>query len=308
VKDTSGNASALTELVQRYRAEVTVLNGWDSMSLIGFLAGVRGTIWGGAVNVMPGSLRRALEARGSGPGPRGREGRVDRIWPVISFFETHPYTTSIKAGCDLIGESVGPARRPFLPLDAQALGQLRQLLVTAGVLPAFATPDRNRRRTSGRTMLVGASIGSSSGAARPRSEVEPMATPIFQVDAFTNVPYTGNPAGVCILAAAREPEWMLSVAREMNCSETAFAVQRRDGFDLRWFGVSARSNCAGTRPWQRPTFYWETGRLEPDAIARFQTRSGSLTATRKRNLIELDFPTDPVSPIDPPQGLAEALG
>jgi 4-hydroxy-tetrahydrodipicolinate synthase len=138
VKDTSGNASALTELVQRYRAEVTVLNGWDSMSLIGFLAGVRGTIWG-AVNVMPALCVELWKRAVLDQDLVGARAVWDRIWPVISFFETHPYTTSIKAGCDLIGESVGPARRPFLPLDAQALGQLRQLLVTAGVLPAFAT-------------------------------------------------------------------------------------------------------------------------------------------------------------------------
>ena len=108
------------------------------MSLIGFLAGVRGTIWG-AVNVMPALCVELWKRAVLDQDLVGARAVWDRIWPVISFFETHPYTTSIKAGCDLIGESVGPARRPFLPLDAQALGQLRQLLVTAGVLPAFAT-------------------------------------------------------------------------------------------------------------------------------------------------------------------------
>jgi dihydrodipicolinate synthase/N-acetylneuraminate lyase len=136
IKDTSGNASALTELMQRYRTQITVLNGWDSMSLIGFLAGVRATIWG-AVNVMPALCVELWRRAVLDQDLVGARAVWDRIWPVISFFETHPYTTSIKAGCDLIGESAGPARRPFLPLNADEIGELRALLDAAGVpMPA----------------------------------------------------------------------------------------------------------------------------------------------------------------------------
>src|SRR6266480_4345042 len=58
---------------------------------------------------------------------------------------------------------------------------------------------------------------------------------ITQVDAFTNRPFAGNPAAVCILPKAAEPAWMLNVAREMNLAETAFLVPQRDGYDLGWF-------------------------------------------------------------------------
>ncbi len=58
---------------------------------------------------------------------------------------------------------------------------------------------------------------------------------IFQVDAFTDKPFTGNPAAVCILSAPRDESWMQNVAREMNLSETAFLNQQENGFNLRWF-------------------------------------------------------------------------
>ncbi len=72
---------------------------------------------------------------------------------------------------------------------------------------------------------------------------------ITQVDAFTDRPFAGNPAAVCLLAAPASEQWMRDVAREMNLSETAFLVRRRDdddGFDLRWFSRRSRSRCAGT--------------------------------------------------------------
>lgn len=63
-----------------------------------------------------------------------------------------------------------------------------------------------------------------------------MAQPITVVDAFTDVPFAGNPAGVCVLAAATTEAWMQAVAAELNLSETAFVVPRADGdHDLRWF-------------------------------------------------------------------------
>jgi PhzF family phenazine biosynthesis protein len=101
---------------------------------------------------------------------------------------------------------------------------------------------------------------------------------------------------------------MLGVAREMNCAETAFAVPHGDGFDLRWFGVAGEVELCGHATLATAHVLWETGQLSADALARFQTRSGPLTATRTRGLIELDFPADPVLPVDPPAGLVNALG
>src|SRR5204863_257466 len=64
---------------------------------------------------------------------------------------------------------------------------------------------------------------------------------MVQVDAFTDTPFAGNPAAVCVLPAPREAQWMQHVAREMNLSETAFLCQRSDGFDFvsRYFAPRA---------------------------------------------------------------------
>ena len=72
-----------------------------------------------------------------------------------------------------------------------------------------------------------------------------MSLKIYQVDAFTNRPFAGNPAAVCILPEPRDKKWMQDVAREMNLSETAFLVRRDDGFDLRWFTPTVEVDFCG---------------------------------------------------------------
>ena len=59
--------------------------------------------------------------------------------------------------------------------------------------------------------------------------------PIVQVDAFSNLPFSGNPAAVCVLESPRDPQWMQQVASEMNLSETAFLHPHDGGYALRWF-------------------------------------------------------------------------
>ena len=71
-----------------------------------------------------------------------------------------------------------------------------------------------------------------------------MTQPIYQVDSFTNQPFAGNPAGVCVLPAARDVAWMLNVAREMNVAETAFLVSQADGYDaMRRRASTPRAGC-----------------------------------------------------------------
>ncbi len=138
-----------------------------------------------------------------------------------------------------------------------------------------------------------------------------MAQTIYQVDAFTDRPFRGNPAAVCVLPAPREAAWMQDVAAEMNLSETAFLV-RRDGeaaFDLRWFTPEAEVNLCGHATLASAHILWERAFLPPDAPAVFETRSGRLTARRREDgLIVLDFPADPPRAVAPPPGLLEALG
>src|SRR6266705_4102307 len=131
---------------------------------------------------------------------------------------------------------------------------------------------------------------------------------ITQVDAFTNQPFAGNPAAVCILPKAAEPAWMLNVAREMNLAETAFLVRQRDGYDLRWFTPAVEVDLCGHATLASAHVLWEDGVLKPDAQARFHTKSGLLTADRRDGLIELDFPATPAAAAPPPAGLLEAVG
>lgn len=135
-----------------------------------------------------------------------------------------------------------------------------------------------------------------------------MGIPIVQVDAFTAEPFAGNPAAVCLLPAPRDDQWMQHVAREMNLSETAFLTRQEDGFNLRWFTPAVEVDLCGHATLASAHVLWEEGYLQPDAVARFHTRSGLLTAERRGNLIELDFPATPEEPAATPAGLAEALG
>ena len=135
-----------------------------------------------------------------------------------------------------------------------------------------------------------------------------MTIPILQVDAFTAQPFAGNPAAVCILPGAKEASWMQRVAREMNVADTAFLQRRADGFDLRWFTPAVEVDLCGHATLASAHVLWETGQLAVTEVARFHTRSGLLTATRRGEWIDLDFPLTPVAAIDPPPGLGEALG
>jgi predicted PhzF superfamily epimerase YddE/YHI9 len=134
-----------------------------------------------------------------------------------------------------------------------------------------------------------------------------MSVPLFQVDAFTDTPFGGNPAAVCLLDAPRDERWMQDVAREMNLSETAFVVRRPDGFDLRWFTPRVEVELCGHATLASAHVLWEAGGLAPDAPARFHTQSGLLTCARRGAWIEMDFPAKPARDSAPPPGLVEAL-
>ena len=130
---------------------------------------------------------------------------------------------------------------------------------------------------------------------------------IFQVDAFTDEPFRGNPAAVCLLEEERDDGWRRAVAAEMNVSETAFVERKDDGFGLRWFTpTGVEVDLCGHATLATAHTLWETG--EGTGTLRFDTRSGVLTAERDGDQILLDFPAEPAQPIVPPEGLGEALG
>jgi PhzF family phenazine biosynthesis protein len=135
-----------------------------------------------------------------------------------------------------------------------------------------------------------------------------MPVKIYQVDAFTNTPFAGNPAGVCILQEPAGEGWMSKVAREMNLSETAFLVPKADGYDLRWFTPAVEVDLCGHATLASAHILWEREVLGLDREAHFHTRSGLLTACKRRSWIEMNFPAKPERPADMPPGMEDALG
>jgi PhzF family phenazine biosynthesis protein len=140
-----------------------------------------------------------------------------------------------------------------------------------------------------------------------------MPLPIFTVDAFTDRPFAGNPAAVCLLDRERDAAWMQTLAGEMNLSETAFLRQQGDAWSLRWFTPKAEVALCGHATLASAHVLWESGRLAPGAPALFDTLSGRLSARRaegesETGWIELDFPERRESPHADLPELFAALG
>src|SRR4051794_24261048 len=129
-----------------------------------------------------------------------------------------------------------------------------------------------------------------------------------QVDAFTNQPFTGNPAEVCVLAAARDAGWMQQVASEMNLAETAFLVPGREGFDLRWFTPTVEVSLCGHATLASAHVLWQDGHIAAGDAARFHTKSGLLTCTRAGDWITMDFPAEPARLVPRNEALMRGLG
>jgi PhzF family phenazine biosynthesis protein len=94
----------------------------------------------------------------------------------------------------------------------------------------------------------------------------------------------------------------------MNLAETAFLVPRGDAYQLRWFTPTIEVDLCGHATLASAHVLWQDGHLAPAAEARFDTRSGRLTARRADDWIEMDFPAEPAHADPPPPGLLDALG
>ncbi|KAI5921435.1 hypothetical protein F4810DRAFT_678066 [Camillea tinctor] len=132
MKDTSGNAPALTELLFRYHGAITTFNGWDTLTFYGLAAGAKGSVWG-ATNVIPElsiqlwdaiAIRHDIQA--------GRE-LWTKIWPICKFLESHNYASAVKTGMELRGWRTGGVRKPFKLLSDKHKAELEALLKDAGV-------------------------------------------------------------------------------------------------------------------------------------------------------------------------------
>lgn len=135
-----------------------------------------------------------------------------------------------------------------------------------------------------------------------------MSVHIVQVDAFTSVPFAGNPAAVCVMAAPADETWMRNVAREMNLSETAYLHPEGDGYKLRWLTPAVEVDLCGHATLASAHVLWEDGHLAPEQPARFHTRSGLLSCRKNGDWIEMDFPAKREQPAEAPPEMAAALG
>jgi predicted PhzF superfamily epimerase YddE/YHI9 len=130
---------------------------------------------------------------------------------------------------------------------------------------------------------------------------------MYVVDAFAKAPFTGNPAAVCLLPRPAPRAWMQQLAAEMKHAETAFVSPQPAGFRLRWFSPTVEVDLCGHATLAAAHVLWTTGRLPRTEVARFDTLSGRLTATRRGSRIELDFPAEPCAAATPPAALREAI-
>jgi PhzF family phenazine biosynthesis protein len=135
-----------------------------------------------------------------------------------------------------------------------------------------------------------------------------MNIPIYQVDAFTERVFAGNPAAVCLLENWLDDSQLQGIAAENNLSETAFLVRSAEGFELRWFTPATEVALCGHATLASAFVIFEFLNWPQDTV-RFQTRrSGELTVKRSGNLLEMDFPARPPVKRQPPSGLTGALG
>lgn len=134
-----------------------------------------------------------------------------------------------------------------------------------------------------------------------------MPIPIYQVDAFTDRIFSGNPAAVCPLDEWPEDGWMQAVAAENNLSETAFLVGHSGHYGLRWFTPVTEVDLCGHATLASAFVIFNF--LEPDADkVAFDTLSGELRVRRDGDLLRMDFPAQPPVPCSCPDDLATGLG
>jgi PhzF family phenazine biosynthesis protein len=135
-----------------------------------------------------------------------------------------------------------------------------------------------------------------------------MKIPIFTVDAFTEKPFSGNPAAVCLLKEALDDSVMQKIAFELNLAETAFVHKEEDAYRLRWFTPASEVDLCGHATLASAHIMWEEKVVPQDKPIHFNTKSGILITKMKNGEIEMDFPAIPEKEVSYPEDLVHALG
>ncbi len=129
----------------------------------------------------------------------------------------------------------------------------------------------------------------------------------FQIDAFAEKPFEGNPAAVCPLDSWLDERVMQSIAAENNLAETAFFVAEDGQYHIRWFTPEVEVALCGHATLASAHVLFNELGYESDSVS-FNSLSGPLRVTRDRDLLKMDFPNQKPEPCEIPDGLAEALG
>ncbi len=134
-----------------------------------------------------------------------------------------------------------------------------------------------------------------------------MQLPIYQVDAFTDKLFGGNPAAVVPLKTWLSDELMQKIAFENNLSETAFFVPNQTGFDIRWFTPTVEVNLCGHATLATSFVIFNVLKYNKDIIL-FGSKSGILKVKKEDKWLELDFPSQETHTAKAPEGLLESIG
>lgn len=131
---------------------------------------------------------------------------------------------------------------------------------------------------------------------------------LYQVDAFTDQAFKGNPAGVMFVDDTVTDSWMQQMAAEMNLSETAYVISRGNAFDIRYFTPSVEIPLCGHATLASAYLLYQLGiKKESDSIL-FHAKGGELVITKEGDWISMNFPTYPIQKIDSPVSFNEIIG
>jgi PhzF family phenazine biosynthesis protein len=134
-----------------------------------------------------------------------------------------------------------------------------------------------------------------------------MSIPFYQVDAFSDKAFKGNPAAVCPLDEWLDDEVMQNIAMENNLAETAFFVCKEDKYEIRWFTPTCEVNLCGHATLASAYVLFNYLDYDKKEVL-FDSKSGPLRVSLENDLITLDFPSEPATACDTPQEVIDAFG
>jgi len=135
-----------------------------------------------------------------------------------------------------------------------------------------------------------------------------MKVKLYQIDAFTDKVFSGNPAAVCILDKWIDDKTMQNISAENNLAETAFVVKKNNDFEIRWFTPSVEVDLCGHATLSAAYVLYKYYDYKSDKINFYSKASGILSVIKNKNSLTLNFPTDTYEEVKIPQSLIDAFG